>query len=102
MIFSTKPEKNFFSPPGLGSRGSLFVSLHREMSTLVTSYASTGTARAMPMYPLKGLPYREHTRWYPRSAKNTWSLPAHFCDTSCRPITAPAAISASSFSSIRG
>mmetsp|Transcript_5385 Transcript_5385/g.17881 ORF Transcript_5385/g.17881 Transcript_5385/m.17881 type:complete len:251 (-) Transcript_5385:1171-1923(-) len=99
VIFSIQVAMNFFTPLGLGSRGNFFVSLHREMSTFVTSYVPRGTARAMPMYPLNGLPYSEHTRWYPRSAKNTCSRPAHCCDTSCSPITAPAAISASSLTS---
>jgi|AntAceMinimDraft_11_1070367.scaffolds.fasta_scaffold52989_1 hypothetical protein len=49
---------------GLRSRGSLAVSLQREMSTARTSYRPRGTASAMPMYPLKGLPYSEHTSWY--------------------------------------
>mmetsp|Transcript_10561 Transcript_10561/g.25857 ORF Transcript_10561/g.25857 Transcript_10561/m.25857 type:complete len:232 (+) Transcript_10561:624-1319(+) len=95
-----KSTKIFLSTPRSGSSGSLGsrgpVSLHRDISTLLTVYLPRGMAMAMPMYPLKGLPYREHTKWYPRAAKKTCSSPAHFCDTSCRPITAPLAISGSS------
>ena len=49
----------FCNSPGLGSLGNFLVSLQRDMSTLLTSYLAKGTASAMPMYPLNGLPYSE-------------------------------------------